>query len=255
MASKSSWQLFETEVETWFAEFGVKVLHAKDLHNTDGEFAGWTVLRKQAFVARLCQAMSHHLPLGVSMSTLKEVYAARAVESDRKRTVTPYTFCFQVINDWILRDIRVGRAANTEGLAYVIEAGNEHNAEAEEQFYAVRELHSLEGVLTSIRFFAKESCRAIQMADLIAFYSRRHGEAMEKSALTRACRNRSSSDDKSHRGSRSNSLLCRDRFWSRSKRPTVLNVCRADSDESRCMQDKNGGPHRAAATENGQRHR
>ena len=117
------------------------------------------------------------------MSTLKEVYAARAVESDRKRTVTPYTFCFQVINDWILRDIRVGRAANTEGLAYVIEAGNEHNAEAEEQFYAVRELHCLEGVLTSIRFFAKESCRAIQMADLIAFYSRRHGEAMEKAPL------------------------------------------------------------------------
>ena len=53
VASESSWQLFETEVETWFAEFGVKVLHAKDLHNTDGEFAGWTVLRKQAFVARL----------------------------------------------------------------------------------------------------------------------------------------------------------------------------------------------------------
>jgi len=183
VAPEDAWRSFEAEVESWFTEFGVKVLHTKELHHTDGEFKGWTVLRKQAFVARLCQAMSHHLPVGVSMSALKETYATRAAESDRKRTVTPYTFCFQVINDWILRDIRVGRAANADGVAYIIEAGNEHNSEAEEQFHAVRKLHDLGATLRSICFVGKDSCRAIQMADLIAFYSRRHGEAMERAPL------------------------------------------------------------------------
>jgi uncharacterized protein DUF3800 len=83
VASDDAWRAFEAEVETWFTEFGVSVLHAKDLHHTDGEFKGWTVLRKQAFIARLCQAMSHHLALGVSMSSLKETYATRAAETHR----------------------------------------------------------------------------------------------------------------------------------------------------------------------------
>jgi Protein of unknown function (DUF3800) len=182
-ASDEQWKAFEIEVEVWFTEFNVKIFHAKDLHNTDGEFAEWSRLKKQAFVARLCQAMSHHLQLGVSMSAAKETYATRASESDRKRTVTPYTFCFNVIIDWLLRDIRVGGAANTEGVALILECGHENNPEAEQCFYDVRALHKLESVLHSISFIPKDRCRAIQMADLIAFYSRRHGEAMERAPV------------------------------------------------------------------------
>jgi hypothetical protein len=179
VATDEQWEAFGVEVERWFTEFGVKILHAKDLHNTDGEFADWTVLRKHAFVARLCQAMSHQLQLGVSMSAVKETYKTRAEEGKRKRTVTPYTFCFNVIIDWLLTDVGVGRAANMEGLKVVLEAGHENNAEAQEQFYSVREHHNLEAILHSISFVRKDSCRAIQMADLLAFYSRRHGVAME----------------------------------------------------------------------------
>jgi hypothetical protein len=65
-ASDEQWKAFETEVETWFTEVNGKILHAKERHYTDGEFAGWSRLKKQAFVARLCQAMSYHLQLGVS---------------------------------------------------------------------------------------------------------------------------------------------------------------------------------------------
>jgi hypothetical protein len=67
-----------------------------------------SVLRKQAFVAKLCQVMSRHALLGMSMSALKDVYKERAAESDRKRTVTPYTFCSNVLIDWVLGDIRTG---------------------------------------------------------------------------------------------------------------------------------------------------
>jgi hypothetical protein len=74
-----------------------------------------------------------------------------------------------------LRDIRIGRAANTEGVAFVLECGHENNPEAEKEFYWVREHYNLQGVLRSISFVPKDSCRAIQLADLIAFYSRRDG--------------------------------------------------------------------------------
>jgi hypothetical protein len=40
--------------------------------------------------------------------------------------------------------------------------------------------HNLENVLRSLTFIPKGSCRAIQIADLFAFYSRRDSAAMEK---------------------------------------------------------------------------
>jgi hypothetical protein len=182
-AREEEWRAFEEEVEPVFTGYGVKILHAKDLHNTDGAFRGWSVLRKQAFVAKLCRIMSRHVLLGMSMSALKDVYRERAAESDRKRTVTPYTFCSNVLIDWVMRDIRVGRVSNVEGVAFTLELGNEHNAEAEWNFYEARRQHNLENVLHSISFVGKESCRAIQMADLFAFYSRRHGAQMERAPI------------------------------------------------------------------------
>jgi hypothetical protein len=41
-------------------------------------------------------------------------------------------------------------------------------------FYNVRQQFHLENVLRSVSFVPKRNCRAIQMADLIAFHSRRH---------------------------------------------------------------------------------
>jgi hypothetical protein len=183
VAKEAQWRTFETEVEPIFAQKGVKVLHATQLESTDGEFKGWKIINKQAFVARTCLVLSHHVPLGMTMSALKGVYWTRAAESNRKRTCTPYSFCFQRIIDWILTSLVIGKAAHSEGVAFILESGNKNNAEAEEQFHSVRKLHNLEKVLTSICFVDKASCRAIQMADLLAFYSRRHGIAMEKARM------------------------------------------------------------------------
>jgi hypothetical protein len=178
VARDTEWPGFEADVEPWFTKFKVGVLHAKQLHDTDGDFTDWSRLRKQAFVSRICQARNSHLLMGLSMSALKGTYEMRAAESNRKRTVTPYSFCFQVIIDWILRDRRLGALSNTEGVALILECGHENNAEAEEQFHAVRKLHKIKHLLHSISFVPKGSCRAIQLADLYAFYSRRDGVSM-----------------------------------------------------------------------------
>ncbi len=185
IAKDDEWRRFETEVEPTFTKYGVKVLHTKDLHHTTGEFTNWKVLQKQFFVSGICRALSQRVPLGVSMSALKGIYKTRATESNRKRTVSPYTFCLSVIIDWILRDIRVGRSVHAEGVTFILERGHQNNAEAEDYFHSVRRLFpELEGVLRSIEFVSKESCRAIQAADLLAFYSRRHGVAMERAPLS-----------------------------------------------------------------------
>ena len=50
-------------------------------------------------------------------------------------------------------------------------------------FYEARRQHHLEEVLYSISFVGKASFRAIQMADLFAFYSRRRGKKMEMAPI------------------------------------------------------------------------
>ncbi|MHC2282168.1 hypothetical protein ACVME8_008811 [Bradyrhizobium diazoefficiens] len=115
VASEDAWARFEAEVEPVFAERNVSILHAMDLHGTRGEFENWTVLSKQAFVAQIAQAAARHVSMGLSMSALKGTYREHAefrAESER-RTVTPYTFCFQVVCDWLLRDIRIARRVHT----------------------------------------------------------------------------------------------------------------------------------------------
>jgi hypothetical protein len=87
IARDAAWAEFEKDVEQWFTEFNVKILHARDLHANDGEFNGWSVLKKQTFVSRICQARNPHIMMGLSMSTVKGQFAVRAAESDRKRTV------------------------------------------------------------------------------------------------------------------------------------------------------------------------
>jgi hypothetical protein len=179
IARAEAWAAFETEVERWFDEFGVKCLHAKELHDTDGEFNGWGVLRKQAFVARIYQVMSRHVLLGVAAAAVKDSYKRRARESERKRTITPYTFCFNLIVEWILTGVITGREAHAHGVELKLESGHENNGEVKEYFYDMRKRHKLESVLRSIDFVKKEDCRAIQIADLFSFYSRRYGAALE----------------------------------------------------------------------------
>jgi hypothetical protein len=110
LARDTAWGIFETQVKPIFENAHINILHAKDLEDTHGEFKGWKLLRKQALIARICRTLAEHSMLGVSMSAVKETYSQRAKESARKRTVTPYSFCLNVIIDWLLRDIRTGHA-------------------------------------------------------------------------------------------------------------------------------------------------
>ena len=178
VARDAAWSLFERNVEPVFKEFGVEVLHARDLHNTDRDFKGWSRGKKEKFVSRVCEAMAPQVPLGLAFSVDKEIYEARRKES-RAQGVdkrTPYTYCLRVIIDWLLEQAEI-RAV---GVSFVLECGHENNTEARLLFQEVRRRHGLEGVLGTISFHAKQDSRAIQLADLFAYYSRRRVKRIEE---------------------------------------------------------------------------
>jgi len=183
-APEESWALFEREAEPVFQKYiGDEPLHAKDLYHGEKIYEGWSVLQKQSFAAQLCMKLYPLRPLsGFSFSVRNATYSTRALEAIkrklRKRTVTPYTFCMIGILNWILTDLEVGKIANEGGLALVLEAGNEHNNEAKKAFDDIKRIHGLD-CLKSLSFVEKTECRAIQMADLFAFYTRRHKRKFE----------------------------------------------------------------------------
>lgn len=178
VARDTEWAAFERDVEPWFTEFGVKTLHAKDLHDTAGEFEGWSILKKQAFVSRICQARNPHAIKGISVGTVKDKYDMWRASSNKTITLTPYAFSFNAILDHLLRDTEVGRLAHTEGMRFVIELGHENNPDALRAFNDVRAKFDMANVLRDITFVGKDDCRAIQLADLWAFYSRRGHEKL-----------------------------------------------------------------------------
>lgn len=180
IARDTEWERFEAEVEPWFIENKVPILHATDLKGTRGAFAGWPILKKQAFVSRICQARNPHVMLGMSMAIEKASYDAYRKSKEPERTSSLYSLCFNVIVDWIFRDRRLGKFSNDEGVAFILECGHENNAEAQDVFYEVRKRHGLEALMHSISFVPKDRCRAIQLADLYAFYSRRNDVAALK---------------------------------------------------------------------------
>lgn len=177
VASEASWSHFESNVEAVFEEFSVDILHARDLHNTDGNFKNWSRSKKQEFVSRVCETMAPHVPLGLSFSVEKRAYESRRNE-DRARgreMRTPYAYCFRIIIDWLLKQAEI-RAA---GVSFVLECGHQNNAEARLVLQEVRQRHGLEAVLGTISFHTKDDSRAIQLADLFAYYSRRRIKRIE----------------------------------------------------------------------------
>ena len=120
-----------------------------------------------------------------SVSVRKGKYQARRKESRAQgmEKCTPYAYCFRVLcdrllsesNSWVSGTIRQVRAAiQAEGISFILERGHKNNSEVKLLFREVRQRHNLEGVLESISFQAKHDSRAIQLADLFAYYSRRN---------------------------------------------------------------------------------
>lgn len=177
------WAAFEAAAEPIFERRGVKILHAIELQQSKPPFTegDWKVLNKQAFVAELCMAMKPHQPLGFSYTAAREVYERRAKEAGRPTGASPYVFGFQVILNWILNSARIGKRVREEGVAFVIEQGSKNNGgiTAAYDFIVEKYARDLGNTLRGLTFVPKTHSRAIQMADLIAYYSYRRAMQLQ----------------------------------------------------------------------------
>ena len=178
------WGVFEHSAKKIFADFKVAELHGKEFNDTKGDFAKWPRRKKEAFAARLYFELKKAASFGVTASIAKSAFAKAKSLREHERQ-SPYGYCFGEILDQIMWSSVMKTAVAKMGatLSFVVESGNKNDADVlrifNEQKWSPRHI-GVDKVLKSLSFADKGSTIALQMADFLAFHTRRYAAKCEK---------------------------------------------------------------------------
>ena len=190
IAHKSHWDYLEPKFEELLSGYQVVVLHAKEFHDTKGDFKNWKKIKKRSFADELF-SVAHHRLMGVSMTVRRAPFEQHQRDTGQLPSMSAMGVCFSTIMIKIVTDDQIGPAVKQQGVSFFVEAGNKNNAGIKQFFLEMSANPTFEGCLREITFIEKGSCRAIQLADFFAFYSRRYMRDQDRFSgkLTRpACR-------------------------------------------------------------------
>jgi Protein of unknown function (DUF3800) len=172
LANDKVWQNIEMESGVIFARYGINLFHAKEFHDTKGEFKGWSKVKKHTFARDLFEPLKNQM-FALSISVRKEAFESYKARTGKEQRTSSFGLCFSSLVMKIVTEKSIEKHLEQERVSFMVEAGNSNNGELEEHFKFLKSNLSLRDVLDSIEFIPKKSCRAIQLADYWAFYSRR----------------------------------------------------------------------------------
>lgn len=175
---KPAWESFEPKARAYLAKENVTCVHAKDFYSNDLEFKGWKVDRRIEFLEGLFDIFRPYVQLGISHSCLKATHAARKADTGLGKNQSPLGFAFAAVLNDVVGDPVLGRDAKFDGVEFVLEDGNPNNSGIIKSYGNIKQQHKAD-FLKEIRVVGKRDCIAIQMADLMAFFSRRQACQME----------------------------------------------------------------------------
>ena len=171
----NQWKELEPKLDAVMNAYGIPVFHAKEFHDTKPPFHGWTRIKKRSFADELF-AITGSVLYGLSMTIRKADFVKAQAETGLYPNMSAIGVCFSTIMTRIVAnpDPQFAAAIKEDGISFLVESGNRNNSEIESFFYQMAQQETFEGALRSISFISKRRCRAIQLADFYAFYSRRY---------------------------------------------------------------------------------
>lgn len=186
IAEMRQWYQFEQRAGALFREHGVRIFHAKEFHDSDGDFAGWKVDKKIDFLDDFGHIANETLAAGVTslikMSEYKEVYACPP-KPKKLRLDTAYGLCFretlQLLCDMVLKgqwDAKWGDNPRTLHVVIEDEAKNVGDAIRVFREFKADLLPQYVGLLGTITLDTKENCLPLSISDLMAHSTRRWKE-------------------------------------------------------------------------------
>lgn len=182
VAHEQGWARFEQVAEHICEKYQVELIRGRQIDGRKDCFKGWNVPKCERFFEELGTALIGNVEFGISRSIGKENYKLRrrqlmGLDNVHKRTfssMSAFGFCFGSL----LLDLRqndgygVREEVQANGLAFMLESGSANNPDIFRYLDSERR-HGNIGINITATEVDKRSCRAIQMADLYAFYSRR----------------------------------------------------------------------------------
>ncbi|WP_156318104.1 DUF3800 domain-containing protein [Porphyrobacter sp. AAP60] len=189
LADEEGWSRFEEKSEEICSKYDVELIRGHDLDNRRKAFRGWTQLKCQRFLEEISIAMVGNVIGGISRSIGKDHYKLRKrqlmeTSPSQKRSfasLSGFGFCFGNISV-ALKDgdeFGIRDQVREEGIIFNLEAGSSNNLDIVRYVEGEKDHRNLH-INTIVSEVDKRSCRAIQIADLYAFYSRRRGNYHER---------------------------------------------------------------------------
>lgn len=182
-APADNWRRFEKSAAKLYRREGVSLLHSRDFQNANGPFRGWHPARQLAFVEGLYKAARRAgVLVGVSQATEKQPYRRRGEETGLNKNRSAYGWCFQMVVEQLLEAPETAERMKRKGVVFLIEQGNANNEDVRAIFdrFKSHEPFGLADVMRDIIFVEKSNSLAIQLADFLAYYTRRHNEECVK---------------------------------------------------------------------------
>jgi Protein of unknown function (DUF3800) len=179
------WAIFDKRAKKLYDQRGITRLHASEFHGTKGEFAKWSGDKKMDFVRELFMLVRKCCVLGVSVSVLKDGYIAAGKREGLNKNISAYGMCFNIIVEHIRNAKNVAALAH-HGVSFRVEKGNKNDPDVGQRFEYFAEHEKLVDVIRTMEFVDKGHSAAIQLADFLAFYSRRHAEKCERDRNAKA---------------------------------------------------------------------
>lgn len=170
------WIHFEQKAEPIFKKFGVNVLEGKKINATRGDFKNWKIKKKEDFVDRLQTVLRPAALYGIFYAIRTDEYDKAKADHKKNLNESAFGYAFRIVMDSIFRAAIVRKAHEKKGwrTQIILEQGNANNADAQ-RIYNQQLVHSQYGhLLGGFSEAPKDSSRALQMADLLAFYARRY---------------------------------------------------------------------------------
>lgn len=182
VAQEEGWARFEPLAEAICSRYGVGLIRGKQLDNRKDSFKNWTLPKVERFLDEVGRAMQGNVLFGISRSIGKDHYKEfrrRVMNLDRAHqktfgSLSGFGFCFGNICLELRANQQFGIAGQvqTEGIAYMLESGSKNNPDVL-RYVATERKHGNLHANTTVSEVDKRSCRAIQVTDLYAFFSRR----------------------------------------------------------------------------------
>lgn len=177
IAPFQDWLPFETAANAICDVAGVRTIHGYDLDQTKGDFKGWSRERKEGFVRSLQEPLIKTGAIGFAFSVHKKEFAAAKKLHQVMPQESAYGFCFRSIAGLICDDpimrMHFDQIPGAD-ISFILESGDPNSRDVDRIFDDLKLNSPYRGRLKAVTRAPKDSTRSLQMADLLAFYSRRH---------------------------------------------------------------------------------